>query len=67
MLIMQPSGIKRAQRLETENLDLERGSPTYMSIAFRVKMEKKEGSAYWQGYWRLFFDRDIGGYWRLPH
>ena len=62
MLIMQPNGIKRAQRLETENLDLEHGSPTYRSIAFRVKMVEKEGSACWQGYWRLFFERDIGGY-----
>lgn len=62
MLIMQPNGIKRAQRLETENLDLEHGSPTYRSIAFRVKMVEKESSACWQGYWRLFFERDIGGY-----
>lgn len=54
MLIMQPSGIKRAQRLETENLDVEHGSPTYMSIAFTVKNggEKKA----------VHVDRDIGGF-----
>ena len=38
-----------------------------MRAAFRVKMETKEGRASWQGYWRLFFDRDVGGYWRSPH